>query len=59
MEMIQIDMPNLVCSMGDMGSATFEVVFKDSDERLEQLLGGEGNIKSSFCGFTTRGPDLG
>lgn len=53
MEMIQIDLPNLVCGMVNMGSATFEVAFKDTDEHLEQMPGGKGNIKSSFCGFTT------
>lgn len=59
MEMIQIDLPNLVCSMVDMGSATFEVVCKDTDEHLEQLPGGGGNMKSSYCEFTTRGTGLG
>lgn len=53
MEMIQTDLPNLVCRMVNTGSATFEVVSKDTAECLEQLPGGEGNIKSSFCEFTT------
>lgn len=40
-------------SMDGGGRATFELVFKDTDECLEQLPGGEGNIKSSFFEFTT------
>lgn len=59
MEMIQIDFPNLVCSMVNMGSAAFEVVVKDTDEHLEQLPGGERNMKSLFCEFTTWGTGLG
>lgn len=58
MEMMQIDLPNLVCSMVNTGNATFEVVFKDTNECLEQLPGGEGNIKSSFSEFTTPGTGL-
>lgn len=59
MEVIQIDLPNPVCSMVNMGGATFEVVFQDTDGHLEPLPGGEGNIKSSFCEFTARGTGLG
>ena len=36
-EMVQIDLPSLVWSLVNMESATFEVVFKDIDEHLEQL----------------------
>lgn len=35
--MIQINFLSLVWSLVNMESATFEVVFKDIDEHLEQL----------------------
>lgn len=49
MEMMWVDLFSLVWSLVNTESATLEVVFQDSDEHLEQLWGGEGNVKSLFC----------
>lgn len=49
MEMMWIGLCSLVWSLVNKESGTLEVAFKYIDEYLEQLWGGEGNIKSLFC----------